>query len=323
MKTSHCLFRIAGALYVMVIGATGCSGEAPSGGCTTSDGGISSCASGGSPSGGTTSTNGGAPEFGGSATAAGSSAVGGSAPEGGVSGTGGASPTGGAFGMGGLAPTGGGPATSGGATSGGTTNFQTCQLVPQSGCPGQACDLDLTHLTLAGTVCRPVTTAGIELSACTGMNDCAAGYLCLNSECVRYCQTDANCVAPGGLCVTTLYADGTTPIPGVTLCSQNCDLLTTTGCRSGQGCGVYSTADGLRRYTSCHAASTGTQGATCTNDLDCAPGFGCINFTTNGTTTVQCMQLCQPTVTVCPGSTSCVAFNPPVTLGATSYGICH
>ncbi len=304
-------------------GTTALGGSATTGGVSTVGG---SAATGGISAMGGSTTSGGASIAG--ATAGGASGLGGTAATGGTATIGGSGTIAGATGSGGTPSTGGSPATggsgaiSGGATNGGATNFQTCQLVPQSGCTGQACDLDLTHLDVAGTTCRPVTTAGTELNTCTGMSDCAAGYLCLDNECARYCATDANCDAPGGLCVITLYANGTTPIAGVALCSPNCNPLTAAGCPSGQGCGVYANADG-RQYTACHAASTGTQGTACTNDLDCAPGFGCINFTSNGTTTVECMQLCQPTVTVCPAAMSCLAFNPAVTVGPTSFGICN
>jgi hypothetical protein len=315
-------------------GGTSSIGGTASAGGSVSTGGLPATA-GASSFGGTVAT-GGLTAAGGTTSAGGSIALGGTKTTGGTTALGGTTTAGGALNTGGLTAvagtsatagalgTGGTPPSTGGATNGGNSSAPACQLTPQSGCPGGACDLDLTRLDVGGTTCRTVVTAGTDMSPCTAMSDCAAGYLCLGNRCTRYCANDGNCDAPGGLCVVTLTTTGSVTIPGVSLCSPNCNPLTAAGCPTGSGCGVYLATDGVRRYTSCHAASTGTQGAACANDLDCAPGFGCINFTSGGTTTTQCMQLCLTTAPVCPaGTTNCLALNPPATVGTSNYGICH
>src|SRR5512138_1617744 len=52
-----------------------------------------------------------------------------------------------------------------------------CTLLPQAGCP-QACDLDPTKTSTAGTMCRGVVIAGTDDDTCTYFDDCAAGYFC-------------------------------------------------------------------------------------------------------------------------------------------------
>ena len=307
--------------------AAGATATGGAGGLTTTAG--SSALGGSTTSGGTATTGGltgtgGSTTPGGTATAGGATALGGTSTAGGVPNTGGTTTTAGASSTGGAASTGGTPSITGGATNGGNSSSPACQVAPQSGCPGGACDLDLTRLDVGGTTCRTIVNAGTELSSCTSLSDCAAGYLCLGNSCTRYCAGDGDCSAPGGKCVVTLNTNGNVPIPGISLCSPNCNPLTAAGCPTGSGCGVYLATDGVRRYTSCHAASTGTQGSACTSDLDCGPGFGCISFTTNGTATLQCMQFCLTTAPVCPtGTTNCLALNPAAIVGSSNYGICH
>jgi hypothetical protein len=157
------------------------------------------------------------------------------------------------------------------------------------------------------------------------MNDCAAGYLCVGTSCMRYCATDNDCDAPGGLCVVTIYFNAVL-VPGVTMCSQNCSPFTAAGCPSGWGCGVYVAPDGVRGLTQCHTAGTGTQGAACTYDNDCAVGYGCIAFTTPGTggtgatTTRSCAQYCVVGSSACPAPLACYQLSPAA---VATTGICH
>jgi hypothetical protein len=56
-------------------------------------------------------------------------------------------------------------------------------------------------------------------------------------------------------------------------------------------------------------AGTGTQGAPCTGEANCAPGFGCVNAGS-----FQCLALCDPAAPACPGGTQCFE--------QTWYGFC-
>jgi hypothetical protein len=321
--------------------ATG-GGMSTAGGGTTSTGGTAMAGGGTATGGGTSTAGGGITSTGGTAMAGGGTAtggVGGSAGGSGMPQSGGTTTTGGAAGSGGTTGGAGGNTTTGGAANtggaggggsplGGTAGVAgsagapACTLVPQSGCPGGACDLGS-----GGTACRTVTTPGTEASTCATMNDCAAGYLCTGS-CMRYCETDGQCDAPGGLCVISIYSGGVL-VPGVTVCSQNCDPLTAQSCPTGWGCGVYRTAD-ARSFSACHTVGAGTQGSTCTYDADCSPGYGCITITNAGTgdagptTTQSCLAYCvsSPTPTACPGTTTCRQFSTPAVMGTSTYGIC-
>src|SRR3972149_4766692 len=120
-----------------------------------------------------------------------------------------------------------------------------CSLVPQSGCPmGQSCDLDGDRLSTGGTICR-MTGTGRDSNECTLETDCAAGYSCIGSttaaSCMELCRTDADCTAPGGLCLIEIVdgAGNTIPGPGpggkVVVCTQNCDVVTSSGCPAAWG----------------------------------------------------------------------------------------
>ena len=201
-----------------------------------------------------------------------------------------------------------------------------CSLVPQSGCPmGQSCDLDGDRLSTGGTICR-MTGTGRDSNECTLDTDCAAGYSCIGSttaaSCMELCRTDADCTAPGGLCLIEIVdgAGNTIPGPGpggkVVVCTQNCDVVTSSGCPAAWGCHPY--LDGTRGLTACTEAGGSGQGASCTNDTSCLAGYSCYNTGT----AMQCLKNCRIGAGGCPGGTSCGSLNPPFVLGGTEYGAC-
>ena len=210
-------------------------------------------------------------------------------------------------------------ASSASSSSGGVCPEMPCKLVsPQCGCAaGEMCTIDGTA---AGThVC--VAAGSVPIGGqCTGP-DCAAGSLCVKtnttiSTCMKYCSTDSNCTAPGGLCIIGLNDGSSGQIPGVTLCTENCDPTTNSGCSvAGTSCQLAQESMGQMRYlTRCSGAGTGTQGASCTTDDNCAPMYGCFNA---GTT--QCLKYCKVGGTPCPGGATCNSLG---TIGATEYGAC-
>ncbi len=208
---SYGLGTLTGVLSMAIIATLGCGAQSSEQGCSNSDAsvGANPCAAAGSAMTGGKSSAGGSVATGGLSASGGKSAAGGAPSAGGAStggtqlcrndgsggtlapgGTtaiGGAASTGGLVSMGGTLAgggalgTGGSALNTGGVANGGSSGFQTCQLVPQSGCPGQACDLDLNHLDVAGTTCRAITTPGTEQSTCSTLSDCAAGYLCMGT----------------------------------------------------------------------------------------------------------------------------------------------
>jgi len=245
-----------------------------------------------------------------------------------------ASGMGGAGGMGSVSSSGSSGSGAGSSSSssasgtggGGACNETPCKLVaPQCGCAaGEMCQVD-------GAGARVCVAAGnVPIGGvCDLDNDCAAGGICLAttatiSTCGEFCSTDAQCTAPGGLCVTKLSDGSGGQVAGVTLCSDNCNATTNVGCAAGTGCTFGREAAGqMRLYTTCREAGSGTQNASCTDDTDCAATYGCFN---TGSADV-CLKYCNVNAPSCPAGASCT----PITIGAdaveviignVTYGAC-
>lgn len=206
------------------------------------------------------------------------------------------------------------------ASSSGACAESPCKLVqPQCGCAaGQACNIDGSPQGTRICVTAGSTPIG---NACTMNDECVPGSLCVKtgdtiSTCMKYCSTDSNCTSPGGLCLITLNDGSSGQIPGVTLCTENCDPSTNVGCPvAGTSCQLAQEPMGqMRLLTRCGAAGFGTQGAACTDDGDCAATFGCFNA---GTT--QCLKYCKVGGAACPGGLTCSSLGM---IGNTTYGAC-
>lgn len=188
-------------------------------------------------------------------------------------------------------------------------------MTPQCGCPvDQKCSL-INYMR----TCR-AAGPGLHGETCTGDGDCAAGTFCLNigghRVCRDYCETNSDCLAPGGQCVIELGLN-----PGTEKwCSDNCDPVSNSGCTvGGSKCELLQQTSTTTWYTQCVAAGPGTQGAACSAIDDCAVGFGCL--TVNAVS--SCHQYCDVNAPVCPGSApTCAQFETPVLIGAKEYGGC-
>jgi len=164
-----------------------------------------------------------------------------------------------------------------------------------------------------------------EGEACTGATSCQAGNLCLGSGtagfCARFCETDAECPGAGSLCLLELDDGAGGALPGVTLCTGNCSPATGVGCPSTMGCAIFEeTMGSMRTFTGCRAAGTVTEGGTCVDAEDCAPGHFCGGPTTGPR---ECYRWCrQPSGTECRGLTFCTSFTEPAVVGGVEYGYC-
>lgn len=184
-----------------------------------------------------------------------------------------------------------------------------CRLVPpQCGCAaGQSCYPSGTMRVCAATGSR------LEGDGCSGVSDCRMGLACVNfsasttmpgNMCARMCSTDADCES-GALCLHTISDGAGGSVPGLELCTRNCTPAPHSGCAPGLACGLFQESGGMRRvFTDCSGpVGTGRQGATCTDDTDCAAGYGC--FTTVGTRR-ECLQWCRVASPSCPFGTTCI-----------------
>jgi cysteine-rich repeat protein len=193
----------------------------------------------------------------------------------------------------------------------------SCELVPQTGCPGGACDLDVT----GETVCRDAGEGPMG-AACASVLDCAAGYTCSfvasQGICSRFCQDDAQCEGNGSLCAYGLTI-GNQPVADVSLCSEACDPFSGFGCPAGWACHV-SRLTGAGGMTSCapHDGGGGA-GSFCADDLDCGIGLGCVATTEQA----RCRKYCEVGATIdCKSPQACVGFATPLTIEGFEWGVC-
>jgi len=201
-----------------------------------------------------------------------------------------------------------------------------CRLVsPQCGCAaGQAC-----YMAGMSRACTTEGTAAVG-TTCAGAGGCVAGAACLGvsadpatslTQCYPHCDTDADCSA-GSLCNAVNDSATMMAIPGVGVCSSNCDLRSNSGCATGARCHVFrEEAGAMRWHTDCIGPQgTGGQGASCTNVLDCQPGFLCTG--TAGAT--RCLRWCSNVGSTigCGSLEICYGFGTPISIRGTTYGVC-
>jgi hypothetical protein len=234
---------------------------------------------------------------------------------------------GGSGGGGGEAGAAGG-AIGGGGGSGGVPPVceeTPCKLVaPQCGCPdGNKCSVN----NQGDLVCAAEGQAALG-EECDGSDPCIAGLICVVtkstaptvSTCMKFCEEDIQCKMPGGLCVFNLNDGSGNPIEGASLCTQNCDPVTNTGCPVAQtSCQAAQEAMGMMKFfTFCTGAGLGGQGATCTTAQDCQAGFGCFNVGMES----QCLKWCNVQAATCPSGTACQIPDPAITIDTVAYGAC-
>jgi hypothetical protein len=215
------------------------------------------------------------------------------------------------------------PGDGGGGGDGGGDGEQcsgVCELVSQCGCSdGQSCDLSNGEIG-----CRPATATGTEATECEFNDDCAAGYSCIDvlnlgrGECLPWCASDGDCAAPGGACDLPISANGQI-VPGAVVCTASCDPLDNTGCPADWSCHAFQKGDGSRHESICTPAGGGGQGAFCSEQDECQPGFTCLGFAN------ECSRNCaiSPASNNCPAGTACQAYSDHPTFGGVEYGFCQ
>lgn len=203
--------------------------------------------------------------------------------------------------------------TMGGAcTYGGGCNLtSTSSCPPDSGGARQGCYPDMT-----APACHPAGTVAVG-GACTALNDCDAGSVCLGTgTCAKLCCSATDC--PTGQSCTPLGDGSGNPLPnGVGFCHAPtaCTPVPNTGCAAMQQC-TTTAADGS---TDCFPTGPVAEGGDCSSD-NCAAGLGCFNM--GAGTAGHCYRFCRRAM----GTTS----NPDctgtaTTCGAglgTTYGLC-
>jgi hypothetical protein len=204
---------------------------------------------------------------------------------------------------------------------------QPCKLVaPQCGCA----EADRCTLADGMRVCGPEGDS-YPLEFC--INDCGEGFHCVNNGttgfsgfCHQWCTEDDDCDAPttgpGGICVLQL-SNG-----AGTVCSQNCDPVSDTGCKEYNGalkCDIGQEPQGaMRWFTRCVGVGSVTADGVCAAINECAPGSSCIPIQNEPDN--HCLSWCtNPNGGgTCPQGAShvCSPFTTPLIIGSVEYGAC-
>ncbi|MFO0755949.1 MAG: hypothetical protein U0359_05635 [Byssovorax sp.] len=198
--------------------------------------------------------------------------------------------------------------------------------VPQCGCEaGEQCGIN-------GVAVACVPEGNVPAGQQCGLPgaDCGPGTVCVQTAksadtCMKFCDSDADCQAPGGLCLLTLNDGMGGSIQGVILCTENCNPATNTGCPvPGTACQLLKESGGFMRFlTRCGNAGAGTQASACMSSDDCAPKFGCFNTDPADPNANACFKWCMVNgVQNCPAGTSCNALQTPILVGNDEYGVC-
>jgi len=211
-----------------------------------------------------------------------------------------------------------------------------CKIMPpQCGCPsGEMCTV---NGSTGQRVCAPEGTAAVgeTCGGSTGIN-CAPGALCVTlgggaspiSTCRRFCTDDNQCDGFGGICQLQLSDAQMNPIPDM-MCSENCDLVSNSGCSvPGTKCWILLDDEAVpnRFFTACGNAGNGTLGTSCTEEHECAPGFGCVSFTDNNQNPPvmreECARWIDTNTSSCGTGEVTLNFTPAAVVGAFSYAAC-
>lgn len=176
-------------------------------------------------------------------------------------------------------------------------------------CPaGQVCLIDgagqgaceLPAIDVCSASCDPplVCAAGHCRVECTGASDCPAGHDCVASACERAPDVDGGAVDMGSVDGGTTDAGSSDTDAGSLDAGDaalRCDPVNDAGCGVGERCGFVGPAVG------CVAAGgTGTVGASCTVEADCAAGHSCQGL--------RCVRICRlGDGSVCGPDSACTA----------------
>lgn len=215
-----------------------------------------------------------------------------------------------------------------------------CDVLPQCGCDGQACDIDPSAFATGGTMCRDFDATGNTLASCTALSDCGRGFVCLGGQCRAYCNNRYRCGESAHCLIEPVYRtdEGTfEPIPGITACTKACKpaAKVDNGCPSDPqyACRIQyhdpdPDVDGDQFwYSDCGSApaSGGLADTDCSEggDSACAPGYDCVILTVGEEQSRVCRELCALPDGTCTSGT-CMSFSndPKVIVLGVEYGVC-
>jgi hypothetical protein len=156
-----------------------------------------------------------------------------------------------------------------------------CDLVKQTGCPGQKCTVD----SKGASVCAPAGTRTTGQTCAGTPDNCVASDVCATLSgtppmCRQFCLKNADCsqVGPATEPTNEPYCAFTFGSSGLKTCSVVCNPVPTlgvSGCPSGAAC-VYGNLNGVLATDCNRSPGAGTDGATCSAATGCADGYNCV-----------------------------------------------
>ena len=134
--------------------------------------------------------------------------------------------------------------------------------------------------------------------------------------CKKQCTVDGDC-GTGWRCTDASFCGGAVP---ARTCEKACtDLTATTGCQTGFKC--YNACYTGGAQLECGPQGTGRYNAACLTTYDCAAGYTCLNFSTDGGRDGRCMQNCT-TNTNCTTGTCTGSYTNTCNSVMTSFKYC-
>lgn len=157
-------------------------------------------------------------------------------------------------------------------------------------------------------------------AACRADTECSAGTWCdpVTSVCRPICDDASSCPEDGGECLPGTHADGV-EIPGLQLCTSNCDPLSALPCDPSHG-PTTCFFDNDQRHWNCSATPGVPAGSPCSELSDCGVGSACVTFGAAGS---RCVPWCENIGDDCVfGFGTCTAVTPAALHNGVEYGVC-
>jgi hypothetical protein len=160
----------------------------------------------------------------------------------------------------------------------------------------------------------PVATNPAQPYAlCDSSDACPALHTCIRGVCAQRCVDAADC--EGAPCIALGDAQDP-PIPGLNVCSRNCDPVSPAAPRAGLGaCGAGAQCFPFESGSECALAGSTPLRGPCDDFADCLPGLFCDG-------SGQCLAWCDVAAGDCSALEVCVAFSPPLIAGEHNWGSC-
>lgn len=217
------------------------------------------------------------------------------------------------------------------ASSGGTT---ICPVTHPGGgeceyLPGQQCGCSSTEKC---TILEEATGKSHCLKAgnlgtgqkCVSDAACQEDTWCdhFTGTCVKICSVVGNCVA-GAKCISAPNAAISASIPGLKICTANCEPIKAPQCGTGVTC-AFDNSAAVQGFD-CFVSGLKKEGDTCAASTECNKGLICVKGTPN-----TCQRWCSPVKTVFPATANncttarpnCIGFGVPFTRNGVEFGSC-